>query len=65
MFGIFDSVRSDESFGNGRSARNLIEKAKMRQVNRLMKNYLRFVSDKEITTLIADDFEMPAADKTK
>ena len=56
---IFDDVRSDESFGNGRFARNLIEKAKMRQADRLIKKDLQFVSDKEMTTLIAEDFDMP------
>ena len=56
---IFDNARQDKSFGNGRYARNLIEKAKMHQADRLIKADLSFVSDKEMTTLIADDFEMP------
>ena len=59
LLNIFDSARQNESFGNGRYARNLIEKAKMHQAYRLIKQDLQFVSDKEITTLIADDFEIP------
>lgn len=31
----------------------------MHQADRLIKADLSFVSDKEMTTLIADDFEMP------
>ena len=62
---IFDDVRSDESFGNGRFARNLIEKAKMHQADRLIKQDLQFVSDKEMTTLIAEDFDMPEVAQPK
>ena len=62
---IFDVVKTDESFGNGRFARNLIEKAKMRQADRLLRKNLQFVSDEEITTLIAEDFEMPLNNQPK
>lgn len=55
---IFDDVKSDESFGNGRFARNLLEKAKMRQAERLIKKGLKFVSDEEMMTLLAEDFDV-------
>lgn len=55
---IFDNVRSEHDFGNGRFVRNLIEHARMRQATRLMNkdNYEKLSND-ELTTLTADDFE--------
>lgn len=56
---IFDGARKDASFGNGRYARNLIEKAKFRQADRLVKEDLQFISDDDMTLLKTEDFEMP------
>ena len=57
LLGIYADARKDKAFGNGRFARNLLEKAKFNQANRLIKQDLRFVSDDEIRTLIAEDFD--------
>ena len=54
---IYADARKDKAFGNGRFARNLLEKAKFNQANRLIKQDLRFVSDDEIRTLTAEDFD--------
>ena len=59
LLNIYAEARKDRTFGNGRFARNLVEKAKFHQSNRLVKEDLRFVSDETITTLKADDFELP------
>ena len=57
LLSIYADARKDKAFGNGRFARNLLEKAKFNQANRFMQKNLRFVSDDEICTLIADDFD--------
>ena len=57
LLSIYAHARKDKAFGNGRFARNLLEKAKFNQANRFMQKNLRFVSDDEICTLIADDFD--------
>ncbi len=57
LLSIYAEARKDKSFGNGRFARNLLEKAKFNQANRFMKMDLAFVSDDEIRMLTADDFE--------
>lgn len=57
LLSIYAAARKDKAFGNGRFARNLLEKAKFNQANRFMKRDLAFVSDEEICTLVADDFD--------
>jgi SpoVK/Ycf46/Vps4 family AAA+-type ATPase len=57
LLSIYADARKDKAFGNGRFARNLLEKAKFNQANRFMQKNLRFVSDDEICTLVADDFD--------
>ncbi len=57
LLSIYAEARKDRAFGNGRFARNLLEKAKFNQANRFMKMDLAFVSDDEIRTLTADDFD--------
>ncbi|MBR2903619.1 MAG: AAA family ATPase, partial [Clostridia bacterium] len=54
---IYAEARADKAFGNGRYARNILEKAKFHQANRLAKNDVNFISDEEICTLKAEDFE--------
>ena len=44
-------------FGNGRFARNLLEKARMRQATRLVRLDQTTVTEKVAATLVADDFE--------
>lgn len=60
LLSIYAEARKDKAFGNGRFARNLLEKAKFNQANRFMAKDLQFVSDDEICTLVADDFEYEA-----
>lgn len=56
LLAIYADARMDKAFGNGRFARNLLEQAKFNQANRFMAKDLRFVSDEELCTLIAEDF---------
>lgn len=57
LLAIYAEARKDKAFGNGRFARNLLEKAKFNQANRFMQMDLQYVSDEEICTLTADDFD--------
>ncbi len=57
--GIFDTAKKQSDFGNGRFARNIIEKAKMAQANRLVKMNFDNITDECLTTIIADDIEAP------
>jgi SpoVK/Ycf46/Vps4 family AAA+-type ATPase len=57
LLSIYTEARKDKAFGNGRFARNLLEKAKFNQANRFMQMDLQYVSDEEICTLTADDFD--------
>ena len=57
LLGIYAEARLDKGFGNGRFSRNMLEMAKFNQANRLMKEGLQFVSDEEMRTLKAEDFD--------
>lgn len=57
LLSIYATARLEKGFGNGRYARNLLEKAKFNQANRFMKKDLQFVSDDEMRTLTAEDFD--------
>jgi Cdc6-like AAA superfamily ATPase len=57
LLGIYAEARLDKGFGNGRFSRNMLEMAKFNQANRLMKESLQFVSDEEMRTLTAEDFD--------
>ena len=57
--GIFETARQKSDFGNGRYARNIIEKAQMAQTNRLIKAYSENITDEDLSTLTAEDIEMP------
>jgi hypothetical protein len=54
----------EDNFGNGRFARNLFEKARMKQASRLVAMNVDNVTKEEISMLLADDFEMPVSGKT-
>ena len=47
---------SAPDFGNGRFARNLVEKAAMCQASRLARGDVAHVTDRELTTLLPEDF---------
>lgn len=57
LLSIYAEARLDKGFGNGRFARNLLEKAKLNQANRFMNKDLQFVSNEEMRTLTAEDFD--------
>ena len=57
---VFEKARSEKDFGNGRFVRNMIEKAKMKQMARLVHSELKNVTKDDCETLIADDFDEPA-----
>jgi SpoVK/Ycf46/Vps4 family AAA+-type ATPase len=57
LLDIYAEARTDKGFGNGRFSRNMLEMAKFNQANRLMKESLQFVSDEEMRTLTAEDFD--------
>ena len=56
---VFETARKQMDFGNGRYVRNILEKAKMAQVTRLLTQDYESLTQKEITTLCAEDIEMP------
>ena len=58
---IFEDARMQSDFGNGRFARNIIEKAKMAQATRLLEMDFDSIKSSDITTLCAEDIELPAA----
>ena len=59
LAGIFDNVRAERDFGNGRYVRNIIEKAKMAQATRLLAMDFDSICSKDITTIRAEDIEQP------
>ncbi len=56
---VFETARKQMDFGNGRYVRNILEKAKMAQATRLLTQDYESLTQKEITTLCAEDIEMP------
>lgn len=56
---IFDNAIDTKDFGNGRYARNIFEKARIKQASRLVKMDVNNIHRKDIKTLVAEDFEMP------
>ncbi|WP_424684351.1 AAA family ATPase [Enterococcus sp.] len=50
-----------KNFGNGRTVRNLVEKATIHQAERLMANKPHQLTDEELVTLVAEDFTLPPA----
>ena len=63
--GIFKDAGTNDDFGNGRFARNIIEKAKMAQANRLLGMDFESVTDRDIVTICAEDIEFPVKPKEK
>ena len=56
---VFTVALKEDDFGNGRYARNVIEKAKMAQASRLVAmDYASLTSD-DVRTIVASDIEMP------
>lgn len=61
LSGLFDTARSERDFGNGRYVRNVIEKAKMAQATRLLTMDFDSIGNEDITTITAEDVELPKA----
>lgn len=55
----FETARLSKDFGNGRAARNIIEKARMTQASRLVRAGTDLVTEKDIHTLTAEDIDIP------
>ncbi len=53
---IYKAAAGGADFGNGRFVRNLIEQAAMHQATRLMSGNIAALTDRELTTLTAEDF---------
>ena len=60
---VFEAAAHTADFGNGRFARNVIEKAKMAQANRLMQMDFAAITDADVFTLTAADVELPLPTK--
>ena len=56
---IFETAREEEDYGNGRFVRSTIEKAMMAQASRIVKGSMEALKKSELSTLVADDIEMP------
>lgn len=62
---IFKVANQESDFGNGRYARNIIEKAQMSQTNRLLKGDVDSIDDESLCTITAEDIETPKCEPTK
>lgn len=60
---ILETACKKPDFGNGRYMRNLLENARMKQASRLLTMDVDNVTKDELTTLIANDFEAPPAQR--
>ena len=56
---VFEIAVNNPNFGNGRFARNVVEKARMAQAERLCAMDYDAVTSKVLSTLIDEDIEMP------
>ena len=65
LAGIFEDARKEADFGNGRFARNIIERARMAQASRLVKMDYDKVTSEDIATLRAEDIIPPKPVKTE
>ncbi len=54
---IFAAATRQPDFGNGRYARNVLERARMNQAGRIVRSAAERMTDAEMTTLVAADFE--------
>ena len=65
LISIYDGVIGQEDFGNGRYARNVLEKAVMRQAGRLMHSDAGVMTREDLSTLRAQDFEAQQTEEKK
>ena len=57
---VFDKAVLQEDFGNGRFVRNIIEKTRLKQAQRLMSMDIDDLTDSDLKTLKAVDIDVPA-----
>ena len=57
---LFSTVKDQKDFGNGRFVRNLFEQSRINLAYRISKMETDAVSKDMLTTLIAEDFELPS-----
>lgn len=62
---IFEQVRLESDYGNGRFVRNVLEKARMAQSNRLINMDVDKVKKKDLQTILAEDINEPVGDIAK
>ena len=62
---IFKEAISIKDFGNGRYARNIFEKAKMKQASRLVKMDVNMVTKEDAQTLTKEDFDITITNSNK
>lgn len=55
LLDIYKKARQNPSFGNGRYARNVLEKAKLNQANRIAEQDIEYLSDEQLKTIVAAD----------
>jgi AAA+ superfamily predicted ATPase len=60
---IYEGALRSDDFGNGRYARNLLEKARLKQASRLVAMDIDSVTGETIAMLVPDDFEAPPQSK--
>ena len=60
---IFRDARKEPDFGNGRFARNLLEKAQMKQADRLVRENPDRLTRSDVQILTAEDFAAPEGGK--
>ena len=60
---IMEKASTQEDFGNGRYARNLVEKAKMAQNSRLVHMDYEAVTNDDVKRICEEDIELPVAFK--
>ena len=63
LLDMFGQVVNQKDFGNGRYARNVLEKAKMKQASRLVSMNCEEVTRDMVIMLLPEDFEMPSVMK--
>jgi len=62
---VFDLAKTQPDFGNGRFVRNILEKARMAQAERLLDMDLDKVTRKNVSTICAEDIELPDIKKSE
>jgi hypothetical protein len=56
---MFEAALRTKDHGNGRFVRNMFERARMNQADRLFTSDSGSVTEDEVMTIIAEDFDMP------